>query len=80
MVVSEGEGDLLTQVTESPFMGLSFRLISMSLSHIFRPQDQGWGSFPTVHVGQEGSMANTQHRCVSACAPVLGLDFSCGAG
>ena len=40
----------------------------------FTPKTKDGGSFPTVHVGQEGSMANTQHTHVSACTPVLGLD------
>lgn len=46
----------------------------------FTPKTKDGGSFPTAHVGQEGGMANTEHTHVSACAPVLGLDFSCGAG
>lgn len=73
MVVSGGEGDLLTRVTESPFMGLSFRLISMSLSHVFRPQDQGRGQFPHSSCGAGGKHGEhtTQARvCLCTCVRV----------
>lgn len=74
VVVSEGEGDLLIQVTESPSVGLSGWL---AWATYFTPKTKDGGSFPTVHMEQEGSVDNTQHKPVSTYAPVLGLDFSC---